>query len=653
MPQPATNKWYSMRALAAGTLELSIYEEIGGWGITAADFKRDLDYFGDVGNINLRIHSPGGGVFDGMAIYNMLRAHPARVHVFVDGLAASIASFIAMAGDEVTIPSNAFMMIHKPWSMSAGDAEALRQDADLLDKVESTLIAAYRDRTGLTDADIADMLAAETWLTGEEAVGFGFADNLAEPIKVAASLKTGLTERFNSMPNEAQTLIGKADPNSPAPAVQDAAPAAAAPAATAPSVADFKAAEKPRRDNVRAVFSDFPEHSGVMARCLDDMECSEGAARDALLAAMKAERTAGPSAAQVHVGNGAIVRDSIRNSVAARVGLEQLEGGNEFSAMTLLDLARASLVQNGVGVSGLDRMTLVANAFTHSSGDFGIALQDVAEKAMLKGYAEADETFQRWTSRGSLSDFKVSKRVDMSAFPSLRKVKEGAEYKYVTASDRGEQIMLATYGELFSITRQAIINDDLGVFDRVPRLMGRAAIRTIGDLVYAVLNGNPKMSDNVDLFHAATHKNVSTGAFGVSAIDAAKTKMATQKDGGASLNIRPAFLLTPVALESAAKAYLGAEFDPAYTDKNVPNPVRNMVEVIADARLDDESAVVTYMTANPASNDTIEVAYLDGNDQPFMEQQSGFTVDGATFKVRMDAGVAPLSFRTMVKMTNA
>lgn len=652
MPQPIKSKtaWYSMRAAAKGTLEMSLYEEIGGWGITAADFKRDLDYYGEVGTINLRIHSPGGGVFDGMAIYNMLRAHPARVHVFVDGLAASIASFIAMAGDEITIPANAFMMIHRPFAMSAGDAETLRQNADLLDKVESTLIAAYRDRTGLTDADIADMLAAETWFTGEEAVGFGFADNLAEPIKVAASLKTGLTERFNSMPDKLKALIGETDSR---PATRE--PQAAAPvAAVAPSIADFKAAEKARRDNVRAVFSDFPEHAGVMARCIDDLECSEDAARDALIAAMKAERTAsaGPSAAQVHVGNGAIVRDSIRNSVASRVGLETVEKGNEFSAMTLLDLARASLVQNGVGVSGLDRMTLVANAFTHSSGDFGIALQDVAEKAMLKGYAEADETFQRWTSRGSLSDFKIAKRVDMSTFPSLRQVKEGAEYKYVTTSDRGEQIMLATYGELFSITRQAIINDDLGVFSRVPRLMGRAAIRTVGDLVYAVLNGNPKMSDNVDLFHA-THKNISTGAFGVAAIDAAKTKMATQKDGAASLNIRPSFLLTPVAIESAAKAYLGAEFDPAYTDKNVPNPIRNMVEVIADARLDDASTVVSYLTASPASHDTIEVAYLDGNEQPFMEQQSGFTVDGATFKVRMDAGVAPLSHRTMIKMTNA
>lgn len=639
--------WFDMTAKGS-TLELAIYDEIGMWGVNGADFKRALDGFDNVSEIVLNLHSPGGSVFDGLAIYNQLKNHKASVTVKVDGLAASIASVIAMAGDTIIIPENAFIMVHKPRMPAHGVADELRESADLLDKVETTLVAAYRAKTGVTEDVLAEMLEAETWLTGVEAVEQGFADQLAEPIQAAATLKTGLIEGFTQMPKDAQNLIGDnaTDPtNSAAPV----APATPEPVATV-SVDDFKAAERTRREEVRAVFADFNEYGEVRNACLDDLECSAETARAKLLAAMGANTT--PSAAAINVGNGAIVRDSIANAIESRIGLAPVESGNEFSAMTLLDLARASLVHNGAGVAGLDRMDLIANAFTHSSGDFSTVLGDVAHKSMLKGYMEVDETFQRWTASGSLSDFKVNNRVDLSNFPSLRQVKEGAEYKSVSTSDRGESIVLATYGEKFSITRQAIINDDLSVFSRIPQLMGRAAIRTIGDLVYAILTSNPVMSDGKALFHA-DHSNTAAAAFGVAALDAAKSRMATQKEGNASLNIRPSFLLTPVAREAVAKAYLGAEFDPAMAEARVPNPVRGMVEVIADARLDDDSATTSYMVANSGQYDTIEVAYLDGNQSPMLEQQAGWSVDGTEFKVRIDAGVAPLSYRTMQRLEDA
>ncbi len=650
-------------AARSGALEISIYDEIGFYGVNASDFKRSLDGFENVDEIVLNLHSPGGSVFDGLAIYNQLKNHDASVTVHIDGLAASIASIIAMAGDNVVIPENAFIMIHKPRMPVAGVADELRESADLLDKVETTLLAAYRGKTGITDERLAPMLEAETWLTGVEAVELGFADHLAEPIKAVAVLQSGLIEGFTQMPNKAKELIGgenATDPktNAPAPVATPepvavapvAEPVAVATPAPVATVADFRAAEQARRQGVTAVFSDFAEYGDLRAECLDDLDCSAEQARAKLLAGLAAQTT--PSAAQIHAGNGAIVRDSIENSIASRVGLVEAEAGNAFRAMTLLDLARASLVENGTGVAGLSRMDLVAAAFTHSTGDFGSVMADVASKSMLKGFMEADETFQAWTATGSLSDFKVNSRVDLSNFPSLREVKEGAEYKSVTTTDRAETIMLATYGEKFSITRQAIINDDLSVFDRIPRLMGRAAIRTIGDLVYAVLTGNPSLSDGVALFHA-NHSNIYTGAFGVAALDGAKSQMATQKEGNASLNIRPSYLLTPVAREAVAKAYLGAEYDPDLADARVPNPVRNLVDVIADARLDDDSTTTSYMVGSASQYDTIEVAYLDGNQSPMLEQMAGWSVDGTEFKVRIDAGVAPLGYRAMQKLVDS
>jgi hypothetical protein len=298
----------------------------------------------------------------------------------------------------------------------------------------------------------------------------------------------------------------------------------------------------------------------------------------------------------------------------------------------------------------MDKMALVAAAFTHTGSDFPLLLQNVADKAMLKGYEEADETFQKWTSKGVLGDFKPGKRVDLNSFPTLKKIEDGGEYTYATVGDRGETVQLATYGKKFPITRQTIINDDLDAFSKIPRRMGRAAIRTIGDLVYAILTSNPAMRDNVALFHA-NHKNLMAGS-GIStgSVDAMRVLMGKQTDGNAILNIRLAQLLVPLALEGTASVVRDSEYEVGAASKNntIPNFVRGTFEVISDARLDAASATGWYGTANSSVTDTVEVSYLDGVESPTLEQQDGWNVDGVEFKVRMDAGVAPLDFRTMV-----
>jgi hypothetical protein len=296
----------------------------------------------------------------------------------------------------------------------------------------------------------------------------------------------------------------------------------------------------------------------------------------------------------------------------------------------------------------MSNLEMVGAAFTHSTSDFTSLLADVAHKSMLKGYEEAEETFQAWTNRGELTDFKPTKRVDLNSFPSLSKVAEGAEYTYGTVGDRGETVTLATYGKLFSITRQAIINDDLSAFTRIPMKMGRAAIRTVGDLVYAILTSNPTMSDGTALFDAG-HSNVGTGGvISTATVDEMRTLMATQKEGDASLNIRLANLIVPVALEGVAKVVRDSEKEVGTTkNATIPNSVRGTFDVISDARLDADSALKWYGAAGNGMHDTVEVSYLDGNDMPYLEQQNGWNIDGAEFKVRIDAAATPLDFRTM------
>ena len=158
--------WFSIKAKAAGAAEIKIYDEIGMWGITARQFSDELAALGQVKQISLVIHSPGGDVFDGIAIYNLLKKHPANLTVHIDGLAASMASVIAMAGDKVVMPENAMLMIHKPWGISGGNAKEMRDYADLLDKVEAVLIPAYASKTGKSADELAKMLEGETWLNG-------------------------------------------------------------------------------------------------------------------------------------------------------------------------------------------------------------------------------------------------------------------------------------------------------------------------------------------------------------------------------------------------------------------------------------------------------------------------------------------------------
>lgn len=177
--------WYSIQAKADAPAEISIYDEIGLWGVTAKQFIADLKAL-DAKTVKLAINSPGGSVFDALAMYNALRQHPADIEVTVMGVAASAASLVAMAGDKIVMPENAFMMIHNPLNFAYGNADELREMADVLDKIGASLVATYAARTGLPDEEIKALLDAETWLSADEAVAKGFADELQPSLKVAA-----------------------------------------------------------------------------------------------------------------------------------------------------------------------------------------------------------------------------------------------------------------------------------------------------------------------------------------------------------------------------------------------------------------------------------------------------------------------------------
>lgn len=179
------NSWYTIRARAEGA-ELSIHDEIGAYGVSARQVIAELGALAPGTALELRINSPGGSVFDAVAIYNALKRHDGQVTVTIDGIAASAASYIAMAGDEIVMPENTFLMIHDPSGLVMGTATDMRVMAETLDKIAGSLIRGYAAKSGQPDADIAALMAAETWFDAKDALDLGFADRIAEPVRIAA-----------------------------------------------------------------------------------------------------------------------------------------------------------------------------------------------------------------------------------------------------------------------------------------------------------------------------------------------------------------------------------------------------------------------------------------------------------------------------------
>ncbi len=208
------HKPWVITAKSSDTLEILLYEMIGedwlGEGTSAKSFAEDLKAAGKVSKIHLRVNSPGGNVFDGLAIFNSLLTHGAKVTAQVDGIAASIASVIVMAASEISMSANGMVMVHNPSTMIAGDAPRMRKMAETLDKVKSSMITAYRRHSPKSAAEIGAMLDAETWMTAQETVDNGFAERVMTPEGEEAGVAANFDlSHFRKVPRKIAAMFGK------------------------------------------------------------------------------------------------------------------------------------------------------------------------------------------------------------------------------------------------------------------------------------------------------------------------------------------------------------------------------------------------------------------------------------------------------------
>ncbi|MEA9657835.1 ClpP-like prohead protease/major capsid protein fusion protein [Xanthomonas campestris] len=704
-----------IEARATDVAEVMIYGTIGDslWSESVSPLQL-AEQIGQIsaGTIHVRINSGGGVVADGMAIYNALKQHAAHKVVFVDGQAASIASLIAMAGDELVMYASSLLMVHAPHTIAAGNASSFRQYATALDAHAGAMLEAYATKTGKR-AEVEQLLTdgADHWYTGAQAVEFGFADRVADtaataraeaasvvaltgylqaitqaPAPVAAQLRGHIAAAlspsvFASLPEVTQTAVvghiedpmtqqtylrilanagggqgaspTTATPPAPAPAPVVAAAPDAAAAVQAALVAmrgrnaDIMAMAEPHMGNaeIRAYVD------GVIAAA-DPAVTPDNVGRH-ILALMGSNSE--PLNGRAGVVAGGDQRDNVRaamtNAIQARVGLAQATGDNPYRGHSLAEMARECLVQAGVNPRGMDRREIVGMAFTHSTSDFPALLGDAARRSVLQGYQEVEERFSEFTRAVSVPDFKPTNLVGLGAFSDLLPVREGGEYKQGTFSEQSQSMQIITWGRLFTITRQAIINDDLGIFSDVPRKMGQAAKRTLAKAVYDLITKNPKLADGKTLFHADHGNLLPAAGITTESVSAMQARMALQKDAdGNIIRVPMKTLLTPVALSGAALTVRAAEYAVGgANNQTTPNIVRNTFEVESDGRLDGADPKAWYGLANSAYVDALVVGYLDGNQTPYLEQHEGFTVDGVAWKVRLDAAPAIADYRGIYK----
>jgi phage major head subunit gpT-like protein len=275
---------------------------------------------------------------------------------------------------------------------------------------------------------------------------------------------------------------------------------------------------------------------------------------------------------------------------------------------------------------------------------------------MATAYKAATTTYEAWTSRGSNPDFKAATVYQISEAGELLPMTQSGEFKFDEMTDQGVTKAVATFGRSFGMTRQALINDDIGILTRVPEAYVRAARRGINKLVYKMLGSNPTIYDGKTLFHAQHNNLASTaGAIGTDTIGEGRKAMRKQKNlrGKETLNISPAFLIVPAALETVAQKFLMSTADPNQTNPGVVNIFRNSLNLVVDAELDDYSETAWYLAASPSDIDTIEITYLNGNDMPILESQVGFDFLGIKWRIYIDYGVTVLDYRGLYKNSGA
>jgi len=440
-----------------------------------------------------------------------------------------------------------------------------------------------------------------------------------------------------------------------------------APAQTAPAAPDAEAVRAEERARVSTIMTLCARH-GLDATFQNDLIArgvSVTDAREAVLDALVENDTAGRTVelapAQARgTGNADIAyRDAVTEALMHRAspGAGQISAGaREFRGLSLMEMARHALERSGTRTGGMSKMELAGAALGqragvgyHGTSDFPAILANVANRTLRDAYASTPRTFATWARRATITDFKPVQRTQLGGAPDLQKVLESGEFQYGTIGEGKEVYALASYGRIIAFTRQSLINDDLDAFTRVPAAFGASAADLESDIVYSILMQNPAMGDGTALFHA-DHGNLGTASVVSEAALAAAYRAFGQQKGieDRLISILPRFILVPPGSRSVeARKQVTATTPSSTSDVNT---FSGRLEVIEEPRLIPAAGQDPwFLAADPARIDTVEFAYLDGQEGVFTETRMGFEVDGIEIKARHDFAAKAIDHRGLWK----
>ncbi|MCP4021578.1 MAG: hypothetical protein GY729_07035 [Desulfobacteraceae bacterium] len=370
----------------------------------------------------------------------------------------------------------------------------------------------------------------------------------------------------------------------------------------------------------------------------------------------KGNKALGSNRTEIVADAGDKFRDAAIDGICMRsqIPIEKPALGHEdFRGRSLLRIAEESVIIAGGSVRGLNKLELAATALGmrgvigSSTSDFPLIMSNVANKKLMQSWQEAPVTWDSFCNVVDATDFKPMQSIDVSALPQLSLLNENGEYKEVKLSETGESYAIRTFGNMFYLSRTMIINDDMRVFLKIPNMFGAAGKRTINNHVFNLLNSNPTLSSGKTLFHD-THKNIcSTGGKpSVETLSEGRKLMRKFKDPGgkANLNLVSRFLVAGSNHETDIDiVLLSAALPEDGKSSGVINPFKGKLTPIIDSTQDNYDEDAWFLFPDKTAADTIEVAFLDGVQAPYLEDKVDFDTDGIKFKCRLDFGVGAMS----------
>lgn len=495
------------------------------------------------------------------------------------------------------------------------------------------------------------------------------------------AVATAETRNLNSpgatMPQANQANGGT--PATPATTETRAAPAGAPDATQQAAMQAGMQAERQRSADIRtavdAARSTLGTEADALAIRLIDAGVTVDQARaqilDALAEASRAQSVRGAT----HVTTVRDEQDTLRTRMSDALVLRNnpnatefagttidVAGARNFRGMDLMDMARRSIAAAGGDADGLSRRQIAMAALNLdadsrrdagmlSTSDFPAILASTVNRSLRAAYEQAPRTFTGWARQSTNKDFREKSLLQLSGMSQFKKINEGGEYKLATFSDSAEKYSLSKYGAIIAITWEALINDDLSAFSRIPMMIAEEAAALEGDLVYAALVGNPTMADTIALFHAS-HGNLAGTAGAISDVTLGAGRAAMRKQTGANgrvLNLAPEILIVGPDKEAEALKYTSSNFVAA---KSVDiNPAFNTsLSVIVDNRVTGNQ---WYLASSPNRVDTVEYAYLEGENGLFTTRREGFEVDGVEIKARHVFAAKAIDHRGLYKNAGA